>query len=151
MLYLIITDEFSSQVVPYAIVLICQAFFDAIIIAVLTKVLTPTQHYLFKLLLALYCGVLLILNVILTRITNNPSYDIVLQFSTLAVIYINVFNLQIFNQADRHKLCLLYFVVSLMLIIYQIYWFQCLLYTIAIALLTFYCSFHEKLILVKNY
>lgn len=93
LLYLIITDEFSSEVVPYAIVLICQAVFDAIIIALLTKVLATTQHYLFKLLLALYCGVLLILNVILTRITNNPSYDIVLQFGTLAVIYINVFNL----------------------------------------------------------
>ncbi|CAD8159949.1 unnamed protein product [Paramecium octaurelia] len=151
LLLFIISQQFNDTQIQLLVVQVCQFGMCLILTISYQMILERVNLEMLKIIIWIYFLGSSSLSLLIINFEKKEEFEVVLQTISISVLYINVYLSQILNYEDRQRFIAMFIIVITIMIVYEAYILELLIYLMGISGLTFFCQMQEKDLLFKNY
>ncbi|CAD8045450.1 unnamed protein product [Paramecium primaurelia] len=151
LLLFIISQEFYDTQIELIIIQVCQFVICSILTICYSMIQDKMSLEMLKIIIWIYFFSLSSLSILIIFFEKQKGFEVILQISTITAMYINIYLSQILNYEDRQRFVAIFMIAITIMIVYEEYILEIIIYQMGIAGLTFFYQMQEKELLFKNY
>ncbi|CAD8153933.1 unnamed protein product [Paramecium octaurelia] len=151
LLLFILSQEFYNSYKELIIIQVCKFFMCSILTICYSKIQDKMNLETLKIIIWIYFFCSSSLSILIIFFEEQEEFEVILQISTITALYINIYLSQILNYEDRQRFVAIFMIAITLIIVYEEYILEIIIYQLGIAGLTFFCQMQEKELLFKNY
>ncbi|CAD8065619.1 unnamed protein product [Paramecium sonneborni] len=151
LLLFIISQEFNHKQIELLIVQVCQFIICLIVTIFYSMILDNINQEILKIIIWIYYLSYGSLSLLIIQFEKQEEFEVILQTITITALYINIYLSQILNYEDRQRFSAIFIILIAIMIVYEVYILELIIYELGIAGLSYFSSTQEKELLFKNY